>query len=67
MLARIIIILFLALILYCLGSGLYYLVNDKGRSTRVVVALSWRIGLSLLLFLLLFVGYALGWISPHAI
>jgi len=65
MLAKLIIILFLIVILYSLGSGLYFLVRDKGDSTRVVKALTWRIGLSLLLFMLLFVAYALGWITPH--
>lgn len=62
-----IIILFLIVILYCLGSGLFYLVreHDKEDSERVVKALTWRIGLSILLFALLFVAFAFGWITPH--
>ncbi len=67
MLVKIIIILFLLVILYSLGSGLYFLVREKGKSTKVVKALTWRISLSLLLFFLLFVAYALGWITPHGI
>ena len=67
MMFKIFIILFLIFILYSLGSGLYFLVRDKSRSNRVVKALSWRIGLSLLLFILLFVAYAFGWIKPHGI
>jgi len=69
MLTRTIILLFLALILYCLGSGLYYLVreNSNADSDAVVKALTWRIGLSILLFVLLLVGFWLGIITPHAI
>jgi hypothetical protein len=67
MLFKWVIVLFILFVLYSLGSGLYYLVRDKSRSTRVVKALTWRIGLSLLLFILLFVAYALGWIQPHSL
>jgi len=67
MLVKIIIILFLLIILYSLGSGLYFLVWGKKGSDSVVKALTWRIGLSLLLFALLFVAFALGWIKPHGV
>jgi hypothetical protein len=69
MLMKAVILLFLIMILYSLGSGLYYLVNEKSRadSDRVVKALTWRIFLSLFLFLLLFAAYLLGWIHPHGI
>lgn len=69
MLVKLIIILFLILIIYSLGSGLFYLVREKNRadSKKVVKALTWRIGLSLVLFFLLFLAYSLGWISPHGI
>jgi branched-subunit amino acid transport protein AzlD len=68
MLFKVIIVIFLVLILYSLGSALYYLVFEKkGNSTDVVKALTWRIVLSLALFVLLFVAYAFGWITPHQI
>jgi putative copper export protein len=68
MLVKAIIILFLLIILYSLGSALFYLVRDKKKDdTRVVMALTWRIGLSMLLFTLLFIAFALGWIQPHGI
>jgi len=67
MLFKALIILFLLAILYSLGSGLFFLVKHKNNSTAVVKALSWRIGLSLILFILLFVAYGLGWITPHQI
>lgn len=67
--AKLIIIIFIFLILYCLLSGLYFLVREKTEadSDRVAKALTWRITLSLLLFILLFVAFWLGWIAPHAI
>ncbi len=69
MLVKLIIVLFLFVILYSLGSALYYLVHERNTkdADRVVKALTWRIGLSLLLFVLLFAAYAMGWIKPHGI
>ena len=67
MFAKIFIIVTMLVILFCLGSGLVYLIRDKGESNRTVKALSWRIGLSLALFFLLFIGFALGLIAPHGI
>lgn len=66
---KIIILLFIVAILWSLGSGLFYLVREKNNkdSLRVAKALTWRIGLSLLLFLLLFLAFALGWIKPHGV
>lgn len=65
MIVKFLIIAVLLIILFNLGSGLYYLLRDKGKSERTVKALTWRIGLSLLLFILLFVAFALGLIQPH--
>ncbi|HLB41470.1 MAG TPA: twin transmembrane helix small protein [Gammaproteobacteria bacterium] len=62
-----IIVLFLLGIFFSLGSALYFLIADKGRSDRTVKALTWRIALSLVLFVLLLIAVALGWISPHSI
>jgi hypothetical protein len=67
MLIKGLIVIFCLFILYALGSGLYYLVWDRSRSNRVVKALTWRIGLSLFVFLILMIAYALGWITPHKI
>lgn len=66
-LSKIIVVLFLISIFFALGSALYYLVTDRGDSTRIVKALTWRIGLSFLLFILLILGFALGWIVPHPV
>lgn len=66
MLIKIVIILFLLLILYSLASSFFFLVRDKGQSDRTVRRLTWRVGLSLLLFVLLWGAYTLGWIEPNS-
>jgi len=65
MLMKIIVLLVLAFIIYSLFSGLFYLVRDKGQSTRVVKALTWRVGLSVVLFLILMIAFHMGWLMPH--
>ncbi|MHB8915469.1 MAG: twin transmembrane helix small protein [Thiobacillus sp.] len=59
---KIIVLLFILLILGSLGSALYYLLKDQGKSDRVVKALTVRIGLSMVLFLSLMAAYYFGWI-----
>jgi succinate dehydrogenase/fumarate reductase cytochrome b subunit len=59
------IIVLLLVIFFSLASGLYFLIHDQGKTDRIVKALTWRIGLSLLLFVLLFIAFALGWITPR--
>jgi hypothetical protein len=62
-----VIIAFLVAILYNLGAGLYYMMTDKGQTNRTVRALTWRIGLSILLIVLVIVGIATGIIQPHGL
>ena len=62
-----VILAFLGIILYNLGAGLYYLLVDKGQSKRTVNALTWRIGLSVLLFALVALGIFTGVIKPHGV
>jgi hypothetical protein len=57
---KILVILFLVVILSSLGSALYYLIKDKGQSDRAVKALTIRISLSVILFVLLMTGYYFG-------
>lgn len=66
-LKTLLVIAFLALILWNLGAGLYYLLVDKGESKRTVNALTRRIGLSVLLILIIVVSIKMGWIQPHGI
>jgi hypothetical protein len=60
---KIVVIIFVLLILASLGSALFFLINDHGRSKRTVRALALRVGLSLTLFLLLMAGYYFGLIQ----
>ena len=61
-----IIIILLFFIFFSLGSALYYLIRGD-RSEHIVKALTWRIALSILLFLFLLFSFAMGWITPHTI
>jgi hypothetical protein len=63
MLVKAVIIVFLVVILYSLGSAFVFMVRDKGRGERALHSLMWRIGLSLFLLLLIYVMYQLGWIE----
>jgi succinate dehydrogenase/fumarate reductase cytochrome b subunit len=61
------IVVFLLVIVYNLGAGLYYMMTDKGTTDRTLKALTWRIGLSVLLILLVILGIWTGVIKPHGI
>jgi hypothetical protein len=57
----------LVAIVASLGSALWYLVRGAGDSRRMVRALTWRIGLSIALFLLLMLAWYTGLIAPHGV
>ena len=65
--ATIIIVLIFLGILASLGSALVHLVRGRGRSDRTARALTIRIGLSIGLFVLLFLLWFAGLIRPHGI
>ncbi len=67
MLVKILIVVILLFVLYNLGAGLFYMMTDKGRTNRTVRALTWRIGLSVLLILVVIAGILTGVIQPHGI
>ncbi|MFT5395109.1 MAG: hypothetical protein ACI85N_000290 [Gammaproteobacteria bacterium] len=58
-------ILFLSIGASLIASG-FFLVKDESKSKRMVTSLTFRIGLSILLFVSLFVGFRFGWIQPHS-
>ena len=64
MFAKAIVIVFLLVILYTLGSSFFFMVKDKGEGDRMLKRLMWRIGLSIFLLLVLYVMFLLGWIEP---
>jgi hypothetical protein len=57
----------LLLIIASLGSALYYMMKDKGNSSKMVHSLMVRIGLSIALFLGIWLAYSLGYIQPTGI
>lgn len=67
MLIKIIVILIFLFILGSLGSALFHLVRGKGSTKRTANALTFRIALSVIAFLLLMLGYLTGMIQPHGI
>jgi hypothetical protein len=66
-LARLIIIIALVAIIGSLGSALYQLSRGTGDSQKMLRALTWRIGLSVGLFLLLLLAWRMGLIRPHGL
>ncbi len=64
---KIVVFLFIFFILGSLFSALFYLIKDRGQSDRAVKALTVRISLSIVLFLLLMLSYYLGLIKPHGL
>ncbi|MGC1182283.1 twin transmembrane helix small protein [Legionella sp.] len=67
MITKIIIIFAMIIIAVSLASGLIFLIRDSGNTKRTVKALTLRVGISLSLFIFLFVAFKLGLIKPHAI
>jgi hypothetical protein len=57
---RILVIAFLVIIILSLGSAMFYLIRDKGKSERTVKALTVRVALSIILFVLLMLGHYFG-------
>ena len=62
---RLTILLTLLVIVASLGSGLFYLIRDRGESRRTLNALTLRITLSIILFVLILIGFFTGAISPN--
>ncbi len=65
LLIKIAIVITLLVILASLGSGLFYLMKDRGESRRTLNALTLRIVLSVTLFLLILLGLFTGAIAPN--
>jgi hypothetical protein len=55
------------LILGSLGSALFFLMKDKGKSNRTVKALAMRVGFSITLFILILIAWRMGYIQPTGI
>ncbi len=66
-LKTLLVVAFLLVFLWNLGTALYYLLVDRGKSKRTVNALTRRIGLSVALILLVILGIWTGVIQPHGV
>jgi Na+(H+)/acetate symporter ActP len=64
---KIVIAIAFILIIGSLGSALFFVMRDKGRTNRAVHALAMRVGLSVTLFLILLGAYEMGWIAPNGL
>jgi NADH:ubiquinone oxidoreductase subunit 5 (subunit L)/multisubunit Na+/H+ antiporter MnhA subunit len=67
MLIKIMIVVALLAIVVSLGSGMVFLLKDKGQTERTAKALTVRIVLSVSLFVLIMLGIFTGHIKPHGI
>ena len=59
---KIFVFLFIARIIGSLASALFFMVKDRGASTRTVRALTWRVVFSIVLFAMLMLGFHFGFI-----
>jgi Protein of unknown function (DUF2909) len=62
---KIIVIALLGCIVVSLGKALFHMSSGPSQSGQMVQALAWRIGLSLVLFVLLMGGFYMHLITPH--
>jgi hypothetical protein len=54
-------------IIASLAFALLFMMKDKGKTNRMVNALTLRIGLSVALFLFILFAYKMGWVQPKGI
>jgi hypothetical protein len=64
---KILVLVLLVGVLVSLFSGLFFMNRDQGNSRRMLTALTIRISLSVLLFLVLFLAWRTGAIQPHGL
>ncbi len=64
---RIVVILLLLVVLASLFSGLYFVYKDKGGTHRAVIALTIRIALSVLVFVILIASYYFGLVPERGL
>lgn len=64
---KILVIVILLAIIGSLGSALFHLSSGKGDSRKMARALTVRVGLSVVLFILLMLAWYNGLITPHGL
>ncbi|HWW80685.1 MAG TPA: twin transmembrane helix small protein [Steroidobacteraceae bacterium] len=65
-LVKVLVIVLLGLIVTSLGKAMFHMSSGPEDSAKTVQALTFRIGLSVALFILLFVAWYAGALTPHA-
>ena len=63
---KVLIIVVLGMIVASLGKAMFHLSSGPEDSAKTVQALTFRIGLSIALFVLLFIAWYVGGITPHS-
>lgn len=63
---KVLIIVVLGMIVASLGKAMFHLSSGPEDSAKTVQALTFRIGLSIALFILLFIAWYAGGITPHS-
>lgn len=61
------IIITLLAIVFSMGQALFSMSSGPSNDKRMVRALTWRISLSVALFILLFIAWRMGLINPHGV
>ena len=62
-----IIIIAFVLIIGSLGSALFFLIRDRGRTRNMMRALAFRVGFSVALFLFILFANQMGWIHSTGV
>jgi hypothetical protein len=64
---KIFVVIGFVLIIGSLASAMVFLIRDRGRTRNVARALGFRVGFSVLLFLLILLAHAMGWIQSTGV
>lgn len=67
MLIKIFVVILFLFILGSLASALFHLLTTQESNPKTVRALTYRIGLSVLAFIILIISASLGWIQPRGL
>lgn len=64
---KIFVVIGFVLIIGSLASAMVFLIRDRGRTRNVARALGFRVGFSVLLFTLILLAHAMGWIQSTGV
>ena len=62
--ATAVIIILVVLMLISLGSAMLFMLKDRGKTDRTINALTWRVGIWVVLLGFIIAGINFGWIKP---